>query len=258
MRASTSTYLIMRRRRIKIVKISTILLIVAVLIVSGDFLWSLTVKWLDQTPWGRLQIIEVRGIDRLPRELIINCANLPMGISLFYYPIEMITLKIDGLPGVKKTQCFRRIPGKLIIKVDEREPIMAIASKQITLMDIDGIKFMPVGIFETVDVPFITSTNGVFRRKDFESSQELLIDIYQNYRTLYQHLGEIRSNRSGLCIILREGGAEVILHDKLNAQHLEILDAFLGQKSTTLPPDLRYVDLRFDRMVIIGTDKRDT
>ncbi len=247
----------MRKRRLKIAKMVILLLSCVLLTASGDFLWSLTVKWLNNTSWGRLQSIEVRGIERIPRDLIVDSAKLPFGISLFYYPFEKAANNITDMPGVKKTECFRRVPGKLIIKVVERKPIMAIALKQITLMDIDCVNFYPIGTFETIDVPFLTSTDKVFRRTDIEQAQNLLISIYRNHETLYKHLSEIRSSKSSLSIILREGGAEVVQKDELNEDHLEILDAFLGQKSTTLPSDLKYVDLRFEKMVIIGTDKKD-
>jgi len=241
----------------KILKISVMLIVVAILSVSAEFIWSLTVKWLDNTQWGRLQIIEVRGLNRMPRDVIVNRAKLPMGISLFYSPFDSTARLIEDLPGIKKANCYRRIPGRLIVKIVEREPVMAIAYKQLTLMDIDGVKFKPVGMFEMVDVPFLTSESKVFKRIDVESAQELLVNIYEDYNTLYQHLSEIRASKSGLTLILREGGAEVILKDELNQKHLEILDAFLGQKSTVLPPDLKYVDLRFGQMVIIGTNRKD-
>jgi cell division septal protein FtsQ len=257
LRASTSTYLKMRRRRLKFLKISAMLIVVAILSVSADYLWSLTVKWLDNTRWGRLQRIEVRGLDRMPRDVIVGRANLPMGISLFYTPFDSTAKLIEALPGIMNANCYRRIPGRLIVKVVEREPIMAIASKQLTLMDIEGVRFKPVGTFEMVDVPLLTTEGKVFRRKDMERSQELLVNIYEDYNTLYQHLSEIRVSKSGLTIILRQGGAEVILKDELNDKHLEILDAFLEQKSTILPPDMKYVDLRFGKMVIIGTNRKD-
>lgn len=256
MRASTSTYLKMRRSRMRILKNSAMLVGVATLVISANFLWSITVKWLDGTRWGRLQTVEVSGLDRMPRDVIMSRANLPMGISLFYSPFDSTAKLIEALPGVKMARCYRRVPGRLIVKIVEREPIMAIASEQIILLDIDRVKFKPISIFEMVDVPFLTSESKIFRRKDVERAQELLINIYEDYNTLYQHLSEIRSNKDGLTIILREGGAEVILKDELNENHLEILDAFLGQKSTVLPPDLKYVDLRFGQMVIIGTDRK--
>jgi len=257
LKASTSAYLNMRRRRLKIIKISAILILTAVIVVSGDLLWSMTVRWLDSMPWGRLQRIEVMGMDRLSRDMILTCANLPMGISLFHYPFELTAEKIEALPGIKKTHCFRRVPGRLIIKIVEREPIMAVALDRIFLMDRDGVRFEPLGTYEIVDVPFITSVRKKINRTELDMAIDLMVEIYEEHRTLYDHLSEIRTGMDGISIILRQGGAEVILNNELNKDHLELLDAFLSQKSSVLPPDLKYVDLRFGQMVIVGTRQKD-
>jgi len=219
-------------------------------------LWIAATQWLDRTPWGRLQKIVVCGLERLPESDILVAAELPFGVSLMHFPYDSIAAKITALLAVKHTRILRRLPGRLIIRVEERRPVASVCIYEIALIDVEGVVFPIVETGEVIDLPMISIDIPYASEELFDSKMlkalGLIIQIMEDYPVLYDHLSEVVANKRELKLRLREGGAEVRTRGKIDQTVLRMLEEFLKQKSSDLPADLKYVDVSFEKKVVTG------
>lgn len=216
-------------------------------------LWNRVVDWLDKTPWGRLQQIEVRGLERLPESDILAELEIEPGVSLMSFPFDSVANRITALPSVKNARVLRRLPGRLIIKVEERRPIAALVRGEIMLVDREGVAFPLIGSGEVINLPVLNIPDCIENQDIFSEAVALISDVNTKYPVLYDNLSEVTFKNSGIELRIRTGGAQVRYSGELDANRLVTLEAFLQQKGKNLPGDLSYIDLRFDRMIVTGT-----
>ena len=241
----------MRKRKRKwIIRIVVAAAIIVLIWWSGSFGFSASKKWISGTSWSILEQVEVRGLIRLPEHDILTVLNLKPGLNLMELELDSISSKVMEIAGIKRARAVRRLPGRLVIKVEERVPVAAIGNGELILIDDEGIPFPPVYGCEILDIPIITGKmQPVMSDSGYASAYELLMNIRNNYSQIYDYLGEIRSEKGRLLLRLRQGGALVgAVDDDL----LDDLELFLMQKGDELPAEMDYVDFRFPAMVITG------
>ena len=242
----------MRKRKRKwLARVVVVLTVVILICWSGSLGFSAGKKWISGTSWSILEQVEVRGLIRLPEHDILTALNLKPGLNLMELELDSISSKVMEVTGVKYARAVRRLPGRLVIKVEERVPIAAMGNGELILIDDEGIPFPPVYGGEVLDIPIITGKiQPVMSDSGYASAYELLMTIRNNYTQIYDHLGEIMYKKGELLLRLRQGGALV---GSVDDDLLDDLELFLAQKGGELPAEMDYVDFRFPAMVITGT-----
>ena len=218
--------------------------------------WRAGVEWLAGTSWAVLDRIEVRGCVRLPEHDIITAAAVCPGVNLMHLDLDSVRAMVVELPGVRDARVFRRLPRRLVIRVEERVPIAGIGNGRLVLVDEEGVTFQPEYGGEVLDIPVITGDLKPHREDaGFDTTLELICDVKTNFPEIYRQLGEIRYKDEMLTLRLRQGGALVKAQNPTEPQLLRNLQLFLTQKGSELPASADYVDLRYPSMVISGTQR---
>ncbi|MCF7811758.1 FtsQ-type POTRA domain-containing protein [bacterium] len=222
---------------------------------GGSEAWQAGEKWLSGTSWAILKRVEVVGLSRLPEHDIIMVAAVKDSSNLMELDLDSISVRVTNLAGVRKARCYRRLPGRLIIDVDERFPVAALGDGDLMLVDEDGAVFPPVYCGEVLDVPVLTGKlKPIVNNKSFVSVHGLLISIRKDYPKIFDHLAEICTENDVLTLRLKSSAAEIITDGFIDKELLDNLEQFLAQKSDELPVNIDYIDMRFPSMVITGSD----
>ncbi len=232
-----------------------------ILLVLGLGLWAIVWgvnKWIKHSEWNRLKHIEVIGTKRLSERDIINAANIKLNVKLSDIQLDSIARRVERIPAVFKSRVFRRIPGKLIIKIVEREPIAMIVHRNLELVDENGVLFPIIKTGETLDLPVITiNTSGVNQEnvnKGFKRAVNFIALLKRNYKNIYEHISEISCCGTHLEMRLRENGALVKALNPEDELTLIKLEHFLIQRSCDLAHKPTYIDLRYPNLVILKSD----
>jgi len=218
--------------------------------------WDFVVDWLETSSWGKLQVIEVTGLERYPEVDILSVANIEAGSDLMSLSIDSIAERVTALPAVKCARVLRRLPGRLIIQVQERIPIAVLGNGEITLVDSEGIPFPIIGAGEVIDLPVISFSslkkNCSLYSTQFNQAIDLVGKITADFPVLFTYLSELVIGKDDVKIRLRNGGAEVKTNGIITEVNLRTLETFLKQQFCDLPTDLNYIDLSFDDLVVLG------
>jgi hypothetical protein len=222
---------------------------------GGHEAWQASEKWLSGTSWAILKRVEVVGLSRLPEHDIIMAAAVKDSSNLMELDLDSISVRVTDIAGVRKARCYKRLPGRLIIDVEERFPIAALGGGDLMLVDEDGAVFPPVYCGEVLDIPILTGKlKPVNDNSSFTSVHRMLINIRQDYPKTFSQLAEICSKNDMLSLRLKNSAAEIITDGFIDKELLDNLELFLSQKSDELPVNIDYIDMRFPSMVITGTD----
>ena len=247
----------------KSTKWKRLLFIVLSLFIGGLTWWGVSEgfqagrEWLAGTKWSNLENVEVRGLKRLPEHDIICAADVSPGMNLMEIEPDSIARQVAALPPVQRAQVFRRFPGRLVIRVVEREPIAGVGNGMLQLIDRDAVMFSPVYGGEVLDVPIIT---GDFKQnsndRNLKTAFDFLRMIYDSYPVVYKEIGEVNYQDNKISLRLKRSGASVIVDDPCREEILNGLSTFLTQKIDELPVSIDYLDLRYPAMVIAGKESR--
>jgi cell division septal protein FtsQ len=80
-------------------------------------------RFFFDNPDYRLSAIEVQTDGMLPREQILQIANLREGENIFRVNLLAVRDALQQLPQVDDVQVLRKLPGEIDIKVVERKPV---------------------------------------------------------------------------------------------------------------------------------------
>ncbi len=219
--------------------------------------WESFLDWFETTSWGKLQNVEIRGLERLPESAILDILDIKTGAGLMHLDLSKYEEKVTSLAGIKETRIRRKIPGKLIVMIVERRPVASVSAGELKLVDAEGVVFPVVNPHEIIDLPVVSCNYG---KSDAASEKicetvNFVLNIKEKYPVLYTHLSEISTDGNGIKLYLRRGGALIKSEQGYNVSELDVLDAFLKNEIERLPLDLELVDLSFEGVVIARAGK---
>ncbi len=93
---------------------------------------------LLDSPWFKVDEIEVVGLNRVPRAEVLNTVGVAKGTSILVLKIPQLTARLESLPSLRSATVKLDIPGRLVVEVVEREPLAIIAAEASYLLDGDG------------------------------------------------------------------------------------------------------------------------
>ena len=86
----------------------------------------------------RLQEVEVRGNVRLTRAAILRQAALSEGTCLWALSPRRITKRLQGLREVRSVEVSLALPGRVLLEVDERHPVLLVSGNRGTWFEVDA------------------------------------------------------------------------------------------------------------------------
>jgi len=238
----------MRRRRFirRSVKLAAIgLLLWCVWVGVRKVFW-----WASGVPTvRRIEVVGARMAD--PEEVIRRC-GVVVGAQLYRLDIKEVVQRVREIPWVRDVRIRRRLPGKLVIVLEERDPVALVAAGKLFPVDREGIVLPPPKV--PLDLPLITGVpEGKLKigRKiaypPVEQALRWISGVEEGDPGLLDEVSELRLEKDGLRAYLTDG-TEVQLGGNAKADALS-LRAVLQQLSRE-GRKARYLDLRFAGHVV--------
>ena len=173
---------------------------------------------LLDVPWLKVEEIEISGIKKLDRFMVLNTIGIKKGECILNLRMGPVAERLRSLHMVKSASVRLDIPGRIVAEIAEREPIAAIqCANSRLLMDDQGILFARVVPEETLTVPIVTGICGAGLKegstvpfRDLGHIQELVAALEQSRNWLTSGtVRECQWNANGFTLVLGERSVPV-------------------------------------------------
>jgi cell division protein FtsQ len=85
--------------------------------------------------------VDVEGTRRVPEATVLEAAGLAPGTNLFTVDPEAVQDRLEALPGVRSARVLRRLPNRVSLVIEEREPyavVNAAEAGELVWVDAEG------------------------------------------------------------------------------------------------------------------------
>ncbi|NGZ28796.1 MAG: FtsQ-type POTRA domain-containing protein [Magnetococcales bacterium] len=224
-------------------------LVLALLGGGGWYGW----QWAKQPGRFPLRDIQLLGVVQTKPEQVMATLGLATGANTLAINPEEIQQKMQGLPWVRKVTVTRILPDRLIIQVEEKNPVATgRTGEQLVVLDEYGTVIKSLAPGEPFMPPIVTFSPG----EGAAAEVVRFLNLLSRHGWLKDRLSEAVSlsaerwvlyTREGMRILLSRQGDQALetLH-RLQEQH-KLLDRNIGQ-----------VDLRVAGRVAIRPKKIET
>ena len=116
-------------------------LVVCLAISALSLLFVSAYRALLISPLLEVTRINVSGSQRLDPQVLIQHAGIPSGANILSLDLKAIHRRITTHPGVLAAVITREIPDRILIEIEERQPLALVRAHDFYLMDIEGVCF---------------------------------------------------------------------------------------------------------------------
>ncbi|MEJ2691220.1 MAG: FtsQ-type POTRA domain-containing protein [Deltaproteobacteria bacterium] len=114
-------------------------------------------RGMCRSSFFRLATVEVTGRQRTTERQIIEAGGIELHSSLLALSVDKICRNIEKLPWIEHVEIQRDWPGRIVIKVRERQPVaLANVAGVLHYMDGSGVVFSKVSPGDDHDFPVIS------------------------------------------------------------------------------------------------------
>jgi cell division septal protein FtsQ len=218
---------------------------------------AFAVRRVIAAPQFRIASIEVVGVSRLPSDRILSVAGIEPGESIFRIDPAAAAARLEAMPGIRRADVVRELPGRVRIVVEERRPFTLVHAHGLHWIDEDGYLIGEERQAVTPPLPVVSGLGddevGAMRSVPGPRVRAALALIRGLLRTgspLLQQISEIDMSRSDGPVLYTLDGIEVRLGVDDWPDRLTRLEGVLAQVATQ---ELRpiAVDLRFRDQVVL-------
>lgn len=121
--------------------------VIAVIILLGFFVFQETGRMmLDDNSLFEIRDIQIENTGKMEPDLICKYAKVKLGENLFKLDLKQIRRDLEEVPLIQSVQVTRRLPGTLVIHVNERTAIArlpALGGSMYHAVDADGFVMGP-------------------------------------------------------------------------------------------------------------------
>jgi cell division septal protein FtsQ len=235
----------------------TIIPVVSVLVISLCTVGL--VVYMRVSPRFELCSIGIRGNSRLTPQEIVEHLNIQPHTNIFQIHLDEIHTRLNTLSWVKTANIYRNFPDQLSIEITERTPFALIKYDELRIVDSDGVELGALASGSAITLPIITGTfieqlplenDPLKLQHALHAIQELMntsLPVFKDIRKIY-----IQSLDNATFMSYNEVAPEirVSLTDYLpNLQRLQRIYPTLQLEQ------LAYIDLRFERRIIVKSNK---
>ncbi len=208
--------------------------VLKILFVTGiclDILLACALGYLIviRSSYFNLNKVDVYGNHRLSKEEVIEAARLETGMNLLSIDLESITERLLRHPWIRSGSIYRRLPGQLVLEVEERTPRGILASDRLYYIDEKGIVFTRVLPGDPIDLPLFTGIQSDSMRlhpgeiQDSLRSGLKLTELIDrvDFGLHYADVREINiSSEEGLTLKMKSGQIVILGHDDFESRLL--------------------------------------
>ncbi len=240
-------------REVRKTVIPMVSFVVIVLIFGCLFVYMRTSPRFEVTRVG------IQGNSRLEPEAIVEYLDIQPHTNIFQIQLSEIQKRLETLQWVKTVKVFRNFPDKISIDLTERIPFALLKLDKLHLVDKDGVILGALASSSAITLPIITGTfvehidvdgENPKLREALSAIHELMnasLPLFKNIRKI-----QIQSLENVTLISYDPSYPEIRMsfaEYNQNFQRLQRIYPTLDLK------DLAYIDLRFDRRIIVKSNK---
>jgi cell division protein FtsQ len=210
--------------------------------------------------------IEITGTEHVSRRQVMDVMGADIGRNIFFVPLEQRQRQLEQIPWVRSATVMRLLPNRLKIQIEERTPVAFIKlGTRIALIDADGVVMdLPEGGRKAYSFPVITGgaegeplSTRAARMKIYT---ELMRELDSEGNHYSQDISEVDlSDPDDVKVTAADPQGAVVLH--LGASNFlaryKLFIAHVAEWRRSVQ-QLRGVDLRYDRQVIVNPDESVT
>lgn len=218
--------------------------------------------WLRTAPLFAVRTVEVQGARRLSRATVLAAAGIEPGANLLALDREAIEDRVEALPGVRLARVVRRLPNRVAVVLEEREPYTLVnvagGSPESRLHWIDAVGHLvgpggrpgvpPLPILSGVEPPAPEVDRPVGDR--LGAGLALLRAVQRAGSRVSARISEIDVSHPNDPVLFTVDGAEVWVGPDAWDERLARLDAVLGELDGR-GEGVEGVDLRFRDQVVL-------
>lgn len=94
---------------------------------------------LLDAPWLRVEEVEIVGLERVSRGEILNAMEVARETSILNLNLSQLTRRLESLPWLRSALVRLEASGRLVVEIEEREPLAMIAvDNHFLIMDCEG------------------------------------------------------------------------------------------------------------------------
>ena len=206
--------------------------------------------------------VGIRGNVQLNPADLVEHLNIQPHTNIFKIQLDEIQAHLETLQWVRTATAFRTIPNKLRIDITEREPFALVKLDQLHIIDNDGVVLGALASGSAITLPIITGKIIESMRVEGENS-ELQPAFQAIERVMHASPPVVKDVRKILVHSLEN--ATVISYDSAypelrmslrdDVANRENIERFQQMLPTLQIEKALYVDLRFDRRIIVMPNK---
>ena len=212
------------------------------------------ILYLKTAPRFEVEKLSVSGLRRVDENQVLAKAGFEVGTNVFDANLEEIRQRVEQIQWVRHALVERVLPGQIIIKVIEREPIgIARIRGEVYQFDIDAMILDP----DPVSGSSFPILNGL------ESDRTHNLEKVQIYRKVLEELGqtalsEVQINEAGEVSVVETGDPLMVSLGTSEFRNRWIQYLQLKPQIQQQYPQAVRVDLRFKNQVIVRMKDDET
>ncbi len=239
-------------------RVASLVLLVGLLVF---FIWAIH-NWMLNSNAFVLQKIDIHGNRILTDEEIRAQLKIGRGIRLTDVELGKIEKRLRQIPFVRTVLVSRRFPTTLDVEIEERVPVAYILGrKKMWMVDEEGVILPSLRGSRALDLPVIVGMKNFTERatatiQDPKILQAvwLLATTRALDKNLFYTIDNVTYSQSrGVVVYLMKPSLPLYFGKDLTVRQIEYVKAILEKlKRERRLTSTRYIDLRFDKQVVVG------
>lgn len=166
-------------------------LVAGVVLLSAAFAHSYYA--LLDSPWFRLEEIDITGLRHLQRQEILNVLKVPRHANVLTLKMPELARRLESIAWLKSVVVRLELPRRIVVDALEREPLAVIYCGDFFLLDSGGKLFSRADIQKHLGLLLVTGfTSSDFRQDGVLASEPL--------SALKSFITALAENRHGLSV----------------------------------------------------------
>jgi cell division protein FtsQ len=125
-------------------------------------------------PFFRVREVEVEGNRKITKEALLSLTMMEGMPNLFSVNLEEVVKRIESHPWIESVRVRKVFPNKILIQIEERQPMAIIQLEELYYIDAEGEIFSPVGDKDEYNYPYITGLTRSILEKDPTEATRLI------------------------------------------------------------------------------------
>lgn len=187
--------------------------------------------------WPKVEKIEILGINHIDRTEVLNVMAVPRGANLFTVRVPQIAWRLESIPWLLSSVVRVDLSGKIVVEINEREPLAIIHTSDFFFIDERGRLFLKAQPAEHPDSLLVTGLGD----EDLVAGDRLQDDAFDALQALLAALQKVRdwlppqsisechwSDADGFTLYTIQGSIPIHLGEEDFGDKLARLDRIFG------------------------------